>query len=88
MLYLYYESEVNGMKDFDRNIAWLFALLALVVGMAIGKHLPSNEPVSTDYDKGYAKGYEYAVKTARLVADDGATYTIVYGENDGNYYTR
>ena len=76
------------MKNFDRNMAWLFALLALVVGMAIGANLPSNAPTTSDYDKGYSKGYDYAVKTARLVADDGATYTIVYGENDGNYYTR
>ena len=25
---------------------------------------------------------------ARLTDDDGATYTIVYGDDDGNYYTR
>ena len=76
------------MKNFDRNMAWLLALLAFVVGMAIGANLPSNAPATSEYELGYTKGYNYAVKTARLVADDGATYTIVYGENDGNYYTR
>ena len=76
------------MKNFDRNMAWLLALLAFVVGMAVGANLPSNAPTTSEYDKGYSKGYDYAVRTARLVADDGATYTIVYGENDGNYYTR
>ena len=76
------------MKNFDRNMVWLFSLLALVVGMAIGANLPSNAPTTSEYELGFDKGYNYAVKTARLVADDGATYTIVYGENDGHYYTR
>ena len=76
------------MKNFNRNMAWLFALLALVVGMAIGANLPSNAPTTDEYRQGFNSGYDYAVKTARLAADDGTTYTIVYGENDGNYYTR
>ena len=76
------------MKNFDRNMAWLFALLALVVGMAIGANLPSNAPTTSDYDKGYSKGYDYAVRTARLVADDGTSYIITYGENDSNSYSR
>ena len=76
------------MKNLDRTITWLFVLFILIVGMIIGKNLPSNEPASTSYNKGYAKGYDYAVKTARLAADDGTTYTIVYGEDDSNYYTR
>ena len=76
------------MKNFDRNMAWLFALLALVVGMAIGANLPSNAPATSEYELGFDDGYNYAARTARLVADDGTTYTIVYGENDSNYYTR
>ena len=76
------------MKNFDRNMAWLFALLALVVGMAIGANLPSNAPTTSDYDIGYNEGYDYAVHSARLSADDGTTYTIIYGENDGNSYSR
>lgn len=76
------------MKNFNRNMAWLFALLALVVGMAIGANLPSNTPATSEYELGFDDGYNYAVKTARLAADDGTTYIIVYGENDDNYYTR
>ena len=76
------------MKNFNRNMAWLFALLALVVGMAIGANLPSNAPTTSEYELGFDDGYDYAVKTARLVADDGTTYVIVYGENDGNNYSR
>ena len=76
------------MKNFNRNMAWLFALVVLVVGMVIGANLPSNTPTTDEYKLGFDDGYDYAVKTARLTEDDGATYTIVYGEDDGNYYTR
>ena len=76
------------MKNFDRNMAWLFALLALVIGMNIGAKLPDNAPTTDEYKQGFNNGYDYAIKTARLAADDGTTYTIVYGENDSNYYTR
>ena len=76
------------MKNFNRNMAWLFALLALVIGMNIGAKLPDNAPTTDEYRQGFNNGYDYAIKTARLAADDGTTYTIVYGENDGNYYTR
>ena len=76
------------MKNFNRNMAWLFALVVLVVGMIIGANLPSNAPTTDEYKLGFDDGYDYAVKTARLTEDDGTTYTIVYGEDDGNYYTR
>ena len=76
------------MKNFNRNMAWLFALLVLVVGMVIGANLPSNTPTTSEYKLGFDDGYDYAVKTARLTEDDDTTYTIVYGEDDGNYYTR
>ena len=76
------------MKNFNRNMAWLFALLALVIGMNIGAKLPDNAPTTDEYRQGFNNGYDYAIKTARLAADDGTTYTIVYGENDSNYYTR
>ena len=75
------------MKNFNRNMAWLFALLALVVGMVIGANLPSNTPTTNEYKLGFDDGYDYAVKTARLVADD-TTYVIVYGDNDRNEYSR
>ena len=76
------------MENFNKNMAWLFALLALVVGMAIGANLPSNAPTTDEYKQGFDDGYDYAVKTARLTEDNGTTYTIVYGDDDGNYYTR
>ena len=76
------------MKNFNRDMAWLFVFLALVVGMVMGKNLPSNAPTTDEYRQGFDNGYDYAVKTARLVADDGTTYTIAYGENDVNCYTR
>ena len=76
------------MKNFNRNMAWLFALLALVVGMIIGANLPSNAPTTKEYKLGFDDGYDYAVKTARLATDDGTVYVIVYGENDGNEYSR
>ena len=76
------------MKNFNRNMAWLFALLVLVVGMVIGANLPSNTPTTSEYKLGFDDGYDYAVKTARLTADDGTTYVIVYGDNDGNEYSR
>ena len=38
--------------------------------------------------QGYQAGYDYAVKTARLTADDGQTYIITYGDDDGNKYDR
>ena len=76
------------MKNFNRNMAWLFALLVLVVGMVIGANLPSNTPTTNEYKLGFDDGYDYAVKTARLTADDGTTYVIVYGDNDGNEYSR
>ena len=76
------------MKKIDRIIAWFFVLLVFVVGMIIGANLPSNAPTTDEYKQGFDDGYDYAVKTARLAADDGTTYTIIYGENDGNYYTR
>jgi len=76
------------MENFNRNMAWLFALLALVVGMAIGASLPSNTPTTSDYKQGFNDGYDYAVHSARLTADDGTTYVIVYGDNDGNEYSR
>lgn len=76
------------MKNFNRNMAWLFALLALVVGMVIGANLPSNTPTTSEYKLGFDDGYDYAVKTARLTADDDTTYVIVYGDNDRNEYSR
>jgi hydrogenase/urease accessory protein HupE len=76
------------MKNFNRNMAWLFALLALVVGMVIGANLPNNAPTTNEYKLGFDDGYNYAVKTARLITDDGTTYVIVYGDNDGNEYSR
>ena len=76
------------MKKIDRIIAWFFVLLVFVVGMIIGANLPSNTPTTDEYKQGFDDGYDYAVKTARLAADDGTTYTIVYGDDDGNYYTR
>ena len=76
------------MKKIDRIIAWFFVLLVFVVGMIIGANLPNNAPTTDEYKLGFDDGYDYAVKTARLAADDGTTYTIVYGEDDGNYYTR
>ena len=76
------------MKKIDRIIAWFFVLLVFVVGMIIGANLPNNAPTTSEYKLGFDDGYDYAVKTARLAADDGTTYTIVYGEDDGNYYTR
>ena len=76
------------MKKNDRIIAWFFVLLVFVVGMIIGANLPSNAPTTDEYKQGFDDGYDYAVKTARLAADDGTTYTIVYGDDDGNYYTR
>ena len=76
------------MKKNDRIIAWFFVLFVFVVGMIIGAKLPSNAPTTGEYKQGFDDGYDYAVKTARLTEDDGTTYTIVYGEDDGNYYTR
>ena len=76
------------MKNFNRNMAWLFALLALVVGMIIGTNLPSNAPTTDEYKLGFDDGYDYAVKTARLTANNGATYVIAYGDNDRNKYSR
>ena len=76
------------MKKIDRIIAWFFVLLVFVVGMIIGANLPSNTPTTSEYKLGFDDGYDYAVKTARLTEDDDTTYTIVYGEDDGNYYTR
>ena len=76
------------MKNFNRNMAWVFALLVLVVGMIIGANLPSNTPTTDEYKLGFDDGYDYAVKTARLTADDDTTYVIVYGDNDGNEYSR
>lgn len=38
--------------------------------------------------QGYKAGYSYAVQTARLTADNGKTYIITYGEDDGNQYSR
>ena len=76
------------MKKIDRIIAWFFVLLVFVVGMIIGANLPNNTPTTDEYKQGFDDGYDYAVKTARLAADDGTTYTIVYGDDDGNYYTR
>ena len=76
------------MKKIDRIIAWFFVLLVLVVGMIIGAKLPSNAPTTDEYKLGFDDGYDYAVKTARLTADDGTTYVIVYGDNDGNEYSR
>ena len=40
------------------------------------------------YEQGHKVGYDYAVKTARLTADNGKTYIITYGEDDGNQYSR
>lgn len=76
------------MKNFDRNMAWLFALAALVVGMVIGANFLSNAPTANEYKLGFDDGYDYAIKTARLITDDGTTYVIVYGDNDGNEYSR
>ena len=76
------------MKNFNRNMAWLFALVVLVIGMVIGANLPSNTPTTDEYKLGFDDGYDYAVKTARLTADDGTTYVIVYGDDDGNEYSR
>ena len=76
------------MKKNDRIIAWFFVLLVFVVGMIIGANLPSNTPTTGEYKQGFNDGYDYAVKTARLTEDDGTTYVIVYGNNDGNEYSR
>ena len=76
------------MKKLDKSIAWFFTLLVFVVGMIIGANLPSNTPTTDEYKQGFDDGYDYAVKPAQLTDDDGTTYTIVYGEDDGNYYTR
>ena len=76
------------MKKLDKSIALFFTLFVFVVGMVIGANLPSNTPTTDEYKQGFDDGYDYAVKTARLAADDGTTYTIVYGDDDGNYYTR
>ena len=76
------------MKKLDKSIAWFFTLLVFVVGMIVGVNLPNNTPTTDEYKQGFDDGYDYAVKTARLAADDGTTYTIVYGDDDGNYYTR
>ena len=76
------------MKKIDRIIAWFFVLFVFVVGMIIGANLPSNTPTTSEYKLGFDDGYDYAVKTARLTEDDGTTYTIVYGEDDGNEYSR
>ena len=76
------------MKKIDRIIAWFFVLLVFVVGMIIGANLPSNTPTTDEYKQGFDDGYDYAVKTAQLTEGDGTTYTIVYGDDDGNYYTR
>ena len=66
------------MKKNDRVIAWFFVLLVFVAGMIIGANLPSNAPTTDEYKQGFDDGYDYAVKTARLAADDGTIYTIVY----------
>ena len=76
------------MKKIDRIIAWFFVLLVFVVGMIIGANLPSNAPTTDEYKLGFDDGYDYAVKTAQLTDDDGTTYVIVYGDNDGNEYSR
>ena len=76
------------MKKIDRIIAWFFVLLVFVVGMIIGANLPSNTPTTDEYKQGFDDGYDYAVKTAQLTDDDGTTYVIVYGDNDGNEYSR
>lgn len=76
------------MKNFNRNMAWLFALLAFVIGMVVGANLPSNAPTTSEYKLGFDDGYDYAVKTARLTADDGTAYVIVYGNDDRNEYSR
>ena len=76
------------MKKIDRIIAWFFVLLVFVVGMIIGANLPSSAPTTSEYKLGFDDGYDYAVKTAQLTDDDGTTYTIVYGNDDSNYYTR
>ena len=76
------------MKKIDRIIAWFFVLLVFVVGIIIGANLPSNTPTTDEYKQGFDDGYDYAVKTAQLTDDDGTTYVIVYGDNDGNEYSR
>lgn len=76
------------MKNFNRNMAWLFALLAFVIGMVVGANLPSNTPTTNEYKLGFDDGYDYAVHSARLTADDGTAYVIVYGNNDRNEYSR
>lgn len=76
------------MKNFNRNMTLLGLLLALVVGMCVGAHLPSNTPTTNEYKQGFDDGYNYAVYTARLTSDNGYTYIITYGEDDGNEYSR
>ena len=76
------------MKKNDRIIALFFVLFVFVVGMIIGGNLPRNTPTTSEYKLGFDDGYDYAVKTARLTEDDGTTYVIVYGDNDGNEYSR
>jgi hypothetical protein len=76
------------MKNFNRDMAWVFALLVLVIGMVIGANLPSNTPTTNEYKLGFDDGYDYAVKTARLITADGATYVIAYGNNDRNEYSK
>lgn len=76
------------MKNFNRNITLLGLLLALVVGMVIGKALLYNSHMSDEYNEGFKAGYSYAVHSARLTENNGYTYVIVYGDNDGNEYER
>ena len=48
----------------------------------------ANARAANAYSYGKAQGYDYAVKTARLTADNGKTYIITYGDDDGNQYSR
>ena len=48
----------------------------------------ANTRAANAYSYGKTQGYDYAVQTARLTADNGKTYIITYGEDDGNQYSR
>ena len=76
------------MKNLNRNMAWFFAFLALVIGMIIGANLPSNAPTTGEYKQGFDDGYDYAVYSARLTAADDTAYIITYGEDDSNEYSK
>ena len=48
----------------------------------------ANVRAENAYNYGKSQGYDYAVKTARLTAEDSKTYIITYGNDDGNLYNK